>query len=81
MKHFKGFGSGFTKLHAKLDADTSLDFAIHHVQKQNTKSKKHLCKKNACSQHGVMWQTDAIRLQNCDLGLTSHLLSPRQLQK
>jgi hypothetical protein len=30
MKHFKGFGSGFTELHAKLDADTFLDFAIHH---------------------------------------------------
>jgi hypothetical protein len=24
MKHFKGFGSGFTKLHAKLDADMLL---------------------------------------------------------
>jgi hypothetical protein len=22
MKHFKGFGSGFTELHAELDADT-----------------------------------------------------------
>jgi hypothetical protein len=29
-KHVKGFGSGFAELHAKLDADTSLDFAIHH---------------------------------------------------
>jgi hypothetical protein len=28
-KHFKGFGSGFTELYAKLDADTLLDFAIH----------------------------------------------------
>jgi hypothetical protein len=26
-KHFKGFGGGFTELHAKLDADTLLDFA------------------------------------------------------
>jgi hypothetical protein len=33
-KHFKGFGSGFTKLHAKLDADMLLDFAIHHRQKE-----------------------------------------------
>jgi hypothetical protein len=24
-KHSKGFGSGFTELHAKLDADTLLD--------------------------------------------------------
>jgi hypothetical protein len=31
-KHFKVFGSGFTKLHATLDADTLLDFAIHHRQ-------------------------------------------------
>jgi hypothetical protein len=30
VKHFRGFGSGFTELHAKLDADTLLDFAIHH---------------------------------------------------
>jgi hypothetical protein len=32
MKHLKGFGSGFNKLHAKLNADTLLDFAIHHKQ-------------------------------------------------
>jgi hypothetical protein len=31
-KHFKGFGSRFTKLHATLDADTLLYFAIHHSQ-------------------------------------------------
>jgi hypothetical protein len=28
--------------------------------KQNRKSKKHLCKNNACSQRAVTWQTDAI---------------------
>jgi hypothetical protein len=33
-KHFKGFGSGFTELHAKLDADTLLDFAIHRRQNE-----------------------------------------------
>jgi hypothetical protein len=38
-KHFKGFGSGFTELHAKLDADTLLDFAIHHRQNK-TRSRK-----------------------------------------
>jgi hypothetical protein len=27
MKHFKGFSSGFTELHAKLDADMLLDLA------------------------------------------------------
>jgi hypothetical protein len=27
--YFKGFGSRFTELSAKLDADTLLDFAIH----------------------------------------------------
>jgi hypothetical protein len=32
MKHFKGFDSGFTELHAKLDADMLLNFAIHHRQ-------------------------------------------------
>jgi hypothetical protein len=34
MKHLKGFGSGFTELHIKLDADTLLDFAIHRRQKE-----------------------------------------------
>jgi hypothetical protein len=48
--------------------------------KRNTKSKKHSCKNNACSQRGVVWQTDEIGLRKCDLGLPSHLLSPRQLQ-
>jgi hypothetical protein len=33
-KHFKGFGSGFTELHAKRDADTLLDFAIHRRQNE-----------------------------------------------
>jgi hypothetical protein len=33
--------------------------------------KKHSCKNNACSQRGVMWQTDAIGLWKCDLGLLS----------
>jgi hypothetical protein len=38
MKHFGGFGSRFTELHAKLDADALLDFAIpdkmiHEVEK------------------------------------------------
>jgi hypothetical protein len=38
-KHFKGYDSGFTELHAKLDADTLLDFsnlpdeAKHEVEK------------------------------------------------
>jgi hypothetical protein len=39
MKHFKGFRSGFTELHAKLDADTLLDFAIHRSQRE-TRSRK-----------------------------------------
>jgi hypothetical protein len=39
MKHFKGFGLGFTELHAKLDADTMLDFAIYRKQ-NNTQSPK-----------------------------------------
>jgi hypothetical protein len=34
MKHSKGFGSGFTELHAKLDADTLLDFAIYCRQNE-----------------------------------------------
>jgi hypothetical protein len=38
-KHFKGFGSRFTELHAKLGADTLLDFAIHCRQNE-TRSRK-----------------------------------------
>jgi hypothetical protein len=38
-KHFKGFGRGFTELHAKLDADTLLDFTIHRRQNE-TRSRK-----------------------------------------
>jgi hypothetical protein len=39
---FQGFGSGFTELHAKLDADTLVDFAIHHRQNKarNRKSNR-----------------------------------------
>jgi hypothetical protein len=32
--YFKGFGSGFTELHTKLDADTLLDFASHRRQNE-----------------------------------------------
>jgi hypothetical protein len=39
MKHFKGFSSGFTKLHTKVDADTLLNLAIHHRQNE-TQSRK-----------------------------------------
>jgi hypothetical protein len=41
MKHLKGFDSGFTEFHAKLDADMLIDFAIHRRQnkRQNRKSK------------------------------------------
>jgi hypothetical protein len=34
-----------------------------------------------CSQSNVTWQIDAIGSWNCELGLPSHLLSPRQLQQ
>jgi hypothetical protein len=47
MKHFNGFGSGFTELHEKLDADTLLDFAIHHRQKE-TQSRKSTHVKTMC---------------------------------
>jgi hypothetical protein len=42
IKHFKGFGSGFTKLHAKLDADRLLSYPLWI--NQNMKSKKHSSK-------------------------------------
>jgi hypothetical protein len=31
-KHFRGFVSGLTEIHAKIDADMLLNFAIHHRQ-------------------------------------------------
>jgi hypothetical protein len=40
-KQFKGFGSGYTELHAKLDPDTLLNFAIHRRQNE-TKVEKAL---------------------------------------
>jgi hypothetical protein len=49
--------------------------------KWNMELKKHLCKNNVCSQHDVTLQTDAVGFRKCDLGLSSHLLSPRQLQQ
>jgi hypothetical protein len=33
-KHFKGFSSEFTELHAICDADTFLDFTIHRGQNE-----------------------------------------------
>jgi hypothetical protein len=36
-KHFMGFGSGFTELHAKLDAGTLLDFADKTKQTRSRK--------------------------------------------
>jgi hypothetical protein len=68
MEHLKDSCSRVTKFHAKLDADMLLNFAIHRGQNE-TRVKKAPCKKNACSQCGVMWQTDATGLQKCDLGL------------
>jgi hypothetical protein len=38
-EHFKGYGSGDSELHTKLDADTLLDFAIHCRQNE-TQSRK-----------------------------------------
>jgi hypothetical protein len=44
---FQGFGSGFTELHAKLDSDTLLDFAIHRRQNE-TRSRKSTRVKTMC---------------------------------
>jgi hypothetical protein len=43
-KHFNGFGSGFTKLHAELDEDTLLDVAVHRRQNE-TQSQESTCVK------------------------------------
>jgi hypothetical protein len=33
-KHFRGFGSRLTEIHAKLEADILLDFATHRKQNE-----------------------------------------------
>jgi hypothetical protein len=56
---FRGFGSGFTELHAKLDADTLLCFAIHRRQNETQSQKstyiKQSCIRNTMS-HGKLMQ-------------------------
>jgi hypothetical protein len=39
-KHFKGFGSGFKELHAKLYSETLLDFVIHRRKKPKPEVEK-----------------------------------------
>jgi hypothetical protein len=51
------------------------------ADKMKHEFEKALVYKNACSQRGATWQTNAIGSRKCDLGLPSHLLSPRQLQQ
>jgi hypothetical protein len=52
-KHFKDFSSGFTELHAKLNADMLLNFAIHgrqnEAQSQKSTGVKTMCIHNAVS--------------------------------
>jgi hypothetical protein len=81
MKHFKGFGKGFTKLHAKLDAETLLAFSIYRRQNE-TRSRKNTPVKttlihNMVSRGRLMEQA----LGRVTLASASHLLSPRQLQE
>jgi hypothetical protein len=77
-KHFKGFGSGFTELDAKLDADRLLilpsisDKMKHEVNKST-------CVKTMHAHSMGSPGTDAIGFWKCDLGLPSHPLSQRQL--
>jgi hypothetical protein len=51
-KHFKGFGSGFTEHHAKLEADTLLTFAIHCSQRE-TRGQKSTCIKTVLVHRAV----------------------------
>jgi hypothetical protein len=77
MKHFKGFSTRFTKIHAKLDADALLACTIHHRQKQTYR--KMTLVETTWLHCGARWQADAIGLQKCDFGLPSFLLSRRQV--
>jgi hypothetical protein len=53
-KHFRGFGSGFTELRAKLDADTLLDFAIRRRQNE-TRIRKSTCVKTVRGHSAVSY--------------------------
>jgi hypothetical protein len=78
-KHFKGFGNEFTKLHAKLDADTLLNFAIHSSQNE-TRSRKSTSVKTV-RVHGAL-SCGRLMEEACgSVTLASHLLSLRQLQQ
>jgi hypothetical protein len=57
MKHVKGFRSGFTELHAKLHADTLLNFAIHRRRNetQSRTSVKTMCV-HSTESHGRLMQ-------------------------
>jgi hypothetical protein len=52
-KHFTGFGSGFTELHAKLDSDTLLNFAVHH-RRNKTEVKTNTSVKAMCVHSTVL---------------------------
>jgi hypothetical protein len=81
MKHLKGFGSRFTEIHAKLDVDMLLDFAIHRRQNE-TRSRKRTCVKTMCV-HSMV-SCGRVKQQACrsvTLAFPSHHLSPRLLQK
>jgi hypothetical protein len=54
MKRFGGFGSRFTELHTKPDAD-KLSILSSTADKTKHEVEKHLCKSNACLQHCVTW--------------------------
>jgi hypothetical protein len=77
VKHFRGFSSVFTKLHAKLVA-ACCSILPSIADKMKHEVEKHSCKNSACSQRGATWQTDAVGLQKCSLGLPSNLLSLRE---
>jgi hypothetical protein len=51
-EHLKDFGSRFTELDTKLDADTLLDFAIHRRQNE-TRSRKNTHVKRMCVHRAV----------------------------
>jgi hypothetical protein len=51
-----------------------LDFANCHIQNETQSKKPQLCANNACSQHGIMWQTDATGVQKYERSLFSDLL-------
>jgi hypothetical protein len=70
----KSLNSGFTERHAKLEADTLLDFAVH-CRQNKTQSKKSTRMKIMRVHSASMWQIGSVGLRKCDLAPPPQIFS------